>query len=370
MRSKKISLLRSPWLTTLLLLLCLTSVAQPDQKTQRTLYNCEDTLKALRHAFDMGHYRNMDVTYNNFMKSACEKDVDNRLKITRLMYEQKLADGYRYQEAVVLSGRIDSLATAKENQSRKDALDRIRDTIRFYPLRVGAEATLAWSNMGKPGFAAGIAIGKRWIVEDTLDNDIMTSGMDVLLGYRIQPFMLNIIDNKENNNYKPDGYILNATGNNCFFTGSVLFSMNYEVTNKRKWGWGLYLGFGVQVQYKTDISYFYHENDYSDSLIPNTNRHYLKFSEQPRDRDKPFFQNKVVPDISTGLNIYYSPFKKVLLTLTPYTSWSFKELKLTSVDHARRMNLSGLRLTISGLAKEKEIYTYDPEKLKLWNVGL
>jgi hypothetical protein len=370
MHSKKLSLLRSQLLTTLILMLFLESVAQPDQRMQKTLYNCEDTLKTLRNEFDMGHYRNMDVTYNSFMKSVCEKDIEYRLKIIRLMYEQKLADGYRYQEAVVLRRRIDSLTTAKENQSKKDALDQIRDTIKFCPLRFGAEITLAWSNMGKPGFAAGINVGKRWIVEDSLDNDIMTSGIDLLLGYRRQPFMLNIIDNKENNNYKPDGYILNAMGDNYFFTGSILFSMNYEVTNKRKWGWGLYIGFGAQVQHKTDVSYFYHENDYSDSLIPNTNRHYLKFSEQPLATDKPFFQNKVVPDISAGLNIYYNPCKKLLLTLTPYTSWSFKELKLTSVDHAKRMNLSGLRLTISGLANEKEIYTYDPEKLKLWNFGL
>jgi hypothetical protein len=325
---------------------------------------CDSIADAIETEARQGHYLTMDSLFNRFKASSrCREDVYNYKRVLGAVMEQRLADGYRIDEANVLKRKLDSLyKTTPGNETYRE------DTSYYHPLRIGVLGSASGSNFGY-GVTLGYGLTVGWHKERANSAGRKGGwGWDATFSYQRLPFTIDEINNKTNNSYSVDGFILKTRGIHYFYGLSGVVA--WDIPRDESWDLsaGLVGGLEFQKQRSTYIKSYYYEYNYRDSIAAQGNLHYLNFNADEKSdlSTSTFFKDNLLMKFILGFNVYWKVTDRCLITFFPYGSLSLTKMKLNEERFSKHVNSAGLKVSVSILSGRRELQRRPRERQKIY----
>lgn len=322
--------------------------------------NCDQKADDIENAARQGHYLTMDTLFNRFKTSSCRNDVYNYKKVLETVWEQRLADGYRIDEATILKKTLDSLSDGTEA-----ANDIPAEATYYHPFRIGLLGSISGSNFGY-GVTWGYGLTAGWHKERVNSGGRNGGwGLDLAFAYQRLPFTIDKINNKTDNLYSANGYILKTNGFHYSYGLSALVAWDIPRDEDLNVSAGLVGGLEFQKQRTTYIKSYYYEYNYRDSVAAQ-NLHYLKFNADEKSdfTTSSFFKDNLLIKFVLGVNVYWKVTDRLLITSFPYASLSLTKMKLNEENFSKHVNIAGLKISVSLLLGRKELKRRPLERQK------
>jgi hypothetical protein len=248
------------------------------------------------------------------------------------MRDQRIADGYRQNEADIFQKTIDSLSPPPAP----------RKTLGVY--RVGIGSGIILSATEKRGFYYGIVFG----MHPTTHKD-NSWGIDIGIFRLNRPFSLNTAKNKGSDNYYlPTGFMYAARGQITITNVQAKISVNGEPTKTSRVGVGFSFGMGWNHFNKVYIKSSYYEYDYAYNPGPG-NVLYLSYSKEDSSNyvSNSFFSKKEYFYLMTSFDLYYMFSENWLLFFEPAYDFNIgSRLHASKTNEVSRLNCWSLKMGI------------------------
>jgi hypothetical protein len=303
-------------------------------KSFRYKYDCADRyIKAIQAAIDSGYYKLLDNLYLDYLNSPCFKVRDTlnpyqEVKLLNLMRQQRIADGYRKDEADGFKKMIDSIERKIDDRNNQDVIYRI--------FRIGMAGTINLSRIGKNGEGFDLVMG---IHPEVIER--VSVGLDIGVFWQGLPFSINTVKNKDvNNNYVTNGYMFNANGKITVTGFQARMSVNIEPAEYAPWGGGVFIGYRWSYFNKIKVTDSYFEYNYTNNSGPG-NVSYVSYSKEDSTQynDNSFFTHRSYSHLMLGAVGYYMPAKRFLFYFEPiYNINVGNRMRVNKTGHTIRAN--------------------------------